>query len=88
MGKKTVEEAIEIHYGESKENTFAPEKPTEVVPPTPPAEVPLQLNDTQTIVQESGEIILDFGDELDASLSSNETNSGLGGFAGWMRGRR
>lgn len=97
VGKKTVEEAIEMHYGENKEhapatanNTPTEESAEEITveqteEQKPEAqEIPLQITNEQQTAQEAGEIIIDFGSELEAA---NDSQSGFG-FAGWMRGRR
>ena len=87
VGKKTVDEAIELHYGETKEAPVAAEeKPAEqpLEQEQETTDVPLQITNNQEVVQEGGEIILDFGDSLG---ESNDSQSSFG-FAGWMRGRR
>ena len=87
VGKKTVDEAIELHYGETKEAPVATEeKPAEqpLEQEQETTDVPLQITNNQEVVQEGGEIILDFGDSLG---ESNDSQSSFG-FAGWMRGRR
>ena len=88
VGKKTVEEAIKIHYEDAK--TIEPAE-EEVVPandtPAQVAEAPSQMT-PQPVVHENGDIVLDFGDDFDPSEPADNPSTGLGGFAGWMRGRR
>lgn len=88
VGKKTVEEAIKIHYEDAKVTEPAEE---EVTPandtPVQVAETPSQMT-PQPVVHENGDIVLDFSDDFDTSEPSNNPSTGFGGFAGWMRGRR
>ena len=88
VGKKTVEEAIKIHYEDSKETGSLKEevKPLEEVPTTP-IDIPLQIN-SHPIAQDGGDIVIDFGEELEMPKSSDNTQPNIGGFAGWMRGRK
>jgi cell division protein FtsZ len=64
VGKKTVEEAIKIHYEDAK--TIEPAE-VEVAPtndtPAQVAEAPSQMT-PQPVVHENGDIVLDFGDDL------------------------
>ena len=86
VGKKTVDEAIKIHY----EDTQAESKPKneEVKESVEEKEVtPIVIN-TQPIVHESSDIVIDFGDDLETPKTSDNSQSSIGGFAGWMRGRR
>lgn len=88
VGKKTVEEAIKIHY----EETTSPELVTtatveEVETSEKTIEIPLQINRTEPIVHENGDIVIDFGDDLDTTNSSSNSSSSFG-LAGWMRGRK
>jgi hypothetical protein len=86
VGKKTVEEAIKIHY----EDTKTVEVKAEDIEPQQ-AQQPIEesiLINTRPVAQDSGDIIIDFGDELDTPKSSSNSQSTQGGFAGWMRGRR
>ena len=88
VGKKTVEEAIKIHY----EDTQAPEPAAEEAAGNeetaePAAETPSQMT-PPPLVHENGDIVLDFGDDFDSPKSGESSASGMGGFAGWMRGRR
>ena len=88
VGKKTVEEAIKIHYEDAKVTEPA-EK--EVTPandtPAQVAETPSQMT-PQPVVHENGDIVLDFSDDFDTPEPSDNPSTGLGSFAGWMRGRR
>ena len=88
VGKKTVEEAIKIHYEDAK--TIEPAE-VEVAPandtPAQVAEAPSQMT-PQPVVHENGDIVLDFGDDFDSPEPADNPSAGLGGFAGWMRGRR
>lgn len=88
VGKKTVEEAIKIHYEDAKVTEPAEE---EVTPandtPIQVAETPSQMT-PQPVVHENGDIVLDFSDDFDTPEPSNNPSTGFGGFAGWMRGRR
>ena len=63
VGKKTVEEAIKIHYEDAK--TIEPAE-VEVAPandtPAQVAEAPSQMT-PQPVVHENGDIVLDFGDD-------------------------
>ncbi len=88
VGKKTVEEAIKIHYEDAKvtepaeeEVTLANDTPAQV------AETPSQMT-PQPVVHENGDIVLDFSDDFDTPEPSDNPSTSLGGFAGWMRGRR
>lgn len=88
VGKKTVEEAIKIHYEDAKtiepaEEEVAPANDT----PAQVAEAPSQMT-PQPVVHENGDIVLDFGDDFDSPEPADNLSTGLGGFAGWMRGRR
>lgn len=88
VGKKTVEEAIKIHYEEAKLPENVAEENVESNPLEANIdETPLQKT-PQPVVHESGDIVLDFGDDFDSPDSSDNSQTGLGGFAGWMRGRR
>ena len=88
VGKKTVEEAIKIHYEDAKVTEPTEE---EVTPandtPVQVAETPSQMT-PQPVVHENGDIVLDFSDDFDTPEPSNNPSTGFGGFAGWMRGRR
>lgn len=88
VGKKTVEEAIKIHYEDAKVTEPAEE---EVTPandtPAQVAETPSQMT-PQPVVHENGDIVLDFSDDFDTPEPADHPSTGLGGFAGWMRGRR
>lgn len=91
VGKKTVEEAIEIHYADAKDVAKVPEKePDSEVEDdilSRPIEIPLHVK-SQPIVHESGDIVIDFGDDLEQPIREPEkarpTKSSL---PGWMRGR-
>jgi cell division GTPase FtsZ len=85
VGKKTVDEAIKIHYEDTKVADSAEKKEECPESPSQPVEVPLHIN-KQPIVPESGDIVIDFEDDLD-SKSTSDSTSGLSAF-GWMRGRK
>lgn len=91
VGKKTVEEAIEIHYAEAKEYTKVVEKEPETVVEddilSHPIEIPLHVK-SESVAHESGDIIIDFDDDLEPQNTSNTTKSNVSAFAGWMRGRK
>jgi hypothetical protein len=93
VGKKTVDEAIENYYGDSKPVTQAPVETTpkvdepivladesESVTKVTPTTIPLQIT-SQPENEDSGDIVITLDDE-------EEDNSSGFGFAGWMRGRR
>lgn len=88
VGKKTVEEAIKIHYEDAKVTEPAKEEVT------PANDTPVQVAETpsqmipQPVVHENGDIVLDFSNDFDTPDPSENPSTGLGGFAGWMRGRR
>jgi cell division protein FtsZ len=86
VGKKTVDEAIKIHYEDTQvESNPQNEDVKETVEEKEATPV---VSNPQPIVHESSDIVIDFGDALDAPAASDNSQSGLGGFAGWMRGRR
>jgi cell division protein FtsZ len=86
VGKKTVDEAIKIHYEDTQvESNPQNEDVKETVEEKEATPV---VSNPQPIVHESSDIVIDFGDDLDAPAASDNSQSGLGGFAGWMRGRR
>ena len=86
VGKKTVDEAIKIHYEDTQvESNPQNEDVKETVEEKEAIPV---VSNPQPIVHESSDIVIDFGDDLDAPAASDNSQSGLGGFAGWMRGRR
>ena len=93
VGKKTVDEAIENYYGDSKSVTQTPVETTpkvdepivladesESVTKVTPTTIPLQIT-SQPENEDSGDIVITLDDE-------EEDNSSGFGFAGWMRGRR
>jgi cell division protein FtsZ len=87
VGKKTVEEAIKIHYEDTKASE--PKEEREVTPQQVQQSIEEPtLTSRKTIAQDSGDIIIDFGDELDTPTTSSNTHTTQSGFAGWMRGRR
>ena len=86
VGKKTVDEAIKIHY-EDTQVEFNPQN-EDVKETVEEKEAIPVVSNPQPIVHESSDIVIDFGDDLDAPAASDNSQSGLGGFAGWMRGRR
>lgn len=86
VGKKTVDEAIKIHYEDTQvESNPQNEDVKETVEEKEATPI---VSNPQPIVHESSDIVIDFGDDLDAPAASDNSQSGLGGFAGWMRGRR
>ena len=86
VGKKTVDEAIKIHYEDTQvESNPQNEDVKETVEEKEATPV---VSNPQPIVHESSDIVIDFGDDLDAPAASDNSQSGLGGFAGLMRGRR
>ena len=86
VGKKTVDEAIKIHYEDTKVVDPVETKEEELQEsPSQPVEVQPHIN-KQSVVPESGDIVIDFEDDLD-SKSTSDTTSGLSAF-GWMRGRK
>lgn len=82
VGKKSVEEAIEIHYGETQhveKTTIAEDTPS------PTIDIPLSVHN-EPIVHENDDILIDLDDEI--TKPSDNSHSVSSGFAGWMRGRK
>ena len=101
VGKKTVEEAIKIHYEDTKtedatssinniEETLIEE------PESKPIEIPLELSlevhsrpvESRPLAHESGDILIDLDDDVVTPHSTKDTQTSFSGFAGWMRGRK
>jgi cell division protein FtsZ len=95
VGKITVEDAIKTHYEEVKEaEKETPKKHIEdssVLDDedilSHPIEIPLHTP-SKPVTSKGGEIEIAFEDEEQEEKPKNSTQSGLGSFAGWMRGRR
>lgn len=88
VGKKTVDEAIEIHYGEKKEEIDVSEA-TE--PPVITPKVEIQSGDVVISLDDDELVIESYKDEpkVKPQPSTIENKgTGLSGIAGWMRGRR
>ena len=93
VDKKTVEEAIEIHYGETK----TPEKET-VIEDMPAATIEIPIEDPITVqsrpiesrpvVHDSGDILIDLDDDVMEPQPTKDTQTSFSSFAGWMRGRK
>ena len=101
VGKKTVEEAIKIHYEDTKtedatssinniEETLIEE------PESKPIEIPVELSfevhsrpvESRPVAHESGDILIDLDDDVVTPHSTEDTQTSFSGFAGWMRGRK
>lgn len=101
VGKKTVEEAIKIHYEDTKtedatssinniEETLIEE------PESKPIEIPVELSlevhsrpvESRPVAHESGDILIDLDDDVVTPHSTKDTQTSFSGFAGWMRGRK
>ena len=91
VGKKTVDEAIENYYGDSKPATQTSVETTPtvddpvvdepIVPADEPTTIPLQFT-SQPEPDNGSDIVIKLDDD------EEEDNSSGFGFAGWMRGRR
>ena len=89
----SVEEAIEIHYGETK----PPEKET-VIEDMPSATIeipidnPIQVHsrpiESRPVVHDSGDILIDLDDDVMEPQPTKDTQTSFSSFAGWMRGRK
>jgi cell division protein FtsZ len=88
VGKKTVDEAIEIHYGEAKELEEKKQEMEETMVEedilSQPIDIPLHTV-AQPVVHESGDILIDFDDMDDIKIDNTETTRSA---FGWMRGRK
>ncbi len=84
VDKKTVEEAIELHYGDTK----MPEK-EDVLEDIPAAtiEIPVHVVN-RPVAHESGDILIDLDDDIIETKPTQDTPTNFGSFAGWMRGRK
>jgi hypothetical protein len=96
VGKTTVDEAIEIHYNKAAEPVVEPavepqkqeeEKTLDDDILSTPIEIPLHEH-RQPIAHESGDIVIDFGDEIEVVKPAAQPTSTASGFKGWMRGRK
>ncbi len=96
VGKKTVEEAIKIHYEDTKvvdstsavntvEEDVVEETTIEEVA-SEPIEIPVQIS--RPVAHESGDILIDLDDDIVEPQSSKDTQTSFSSFAGWMRGRK
>lgn len=84
VDKKTVEEAIELHYGDTK----MPEK-EDVLEDTPAATIDIPVHVVnRPVAHESGDILIDLDDDIIETKPTQDTPTNFGSFAGWMRGRK
>ena len=84
VDKKTVEEAIELHYGDTK----MPEK-EDVLEDIPAATIDIPVHVVnRPVAHESGDILIDLDDDLIETKPTQDTPTNFGSFAGWMRGRK
>ena len=101
VGKKTVEEAIKIHYEDTKtEDTTSSinniEENLIEEPESKPIEIPVELSlevhsrpvESRSLAHESGDILIDLDDDVVTPHSTKDTQTSFSGFAGWMRGRK
>ena len=84
VDKKTVEEAIELHYGDTK----MPEK-EDVLEDIPAATIDIPVHVVNhPVAHESGDILIDLDDDIIETKPTQDTPTNFGSFAGWMRGRK
>lgn len=84
VDKKTVEEAIELHYGDTK----MPEK-EDVLEDIPAATIDIPVHVVnRPLAHESGDILIDLDDDIVETKLTQDTPTNFGSFAGWMRGRK
>lgn len=84
VDKKTVEEAIELHYGDTK----MPEK-EDVLEDIPAATIDIPVHVVnRPVAHESGDILIDLDDDIVETKPTQDTPTNFGSFAGWMRGRK
>lgn len=84
VDKKTVEEAIELHYGDTK----MPEK-EDVLEDIPAATIDIPVHVVnRPLAHESGDILIDLDDDIVETKPTQDTPTNFGSFAGWMRGRK
>ena len=84
VDKKTVEEAIELHYGDTK----MPEK-EDVLEDIPAATIDIPVHVVnRPVAHESGDILIDLDDDIIETKPTQDTPTNFGSFAGWMRGRK
>lgn len=89
VDKKTVEEAIKIHYEDAK----LVEK-EEVIEDMPIATIDIPIEvvnrpiERRPVEHESGDILIDLDDDVAEPLPTQDTQTSFGSFAGWMRGRK
>ncbi len=84
VDKKTVEEAIELHYGDTK----MPEK-EDILEDIPSATIDIPVHVVnRPVAHESGDILIDLDDDIIETKPTQDTPTNFGSFAGWMRGRK
>ena len=89
VDKKTVEEAIKIHYEDAK-----PVEKEEVLEDMPIATIDIPIEvvnrpiESRPVEHESGDILIDLDDDVVEPLPTKDTQTNFGSFAGWMRGRK
>ena len=93
VDKKTVEEAIEIHYGETKtseKETVIEDMPaaTIEIPIEDPITVQSRPIESRPVVHDSGDILIDLDDDVMKPQPTKDTQTSFSSFAGWMRGRK
>lgn len=89
VDKKTVEEAIKIHYEDAK--LVEKEEVLEDMPIATidiPIEVVNRPIERRPVEHESGDILIDLDDDVAEPLPTQDTQTSFGSFAGWMRGRK
>jgi cell division protein FtsZ len=89
VDKKTVEEAIKIHYEDAK-----PVEKEEVLEDMPIATIDIPIEvvnrpiESRPVEHESGDILIDLDDDVVEPLPTKDAQTNFGSFAGWMRGRK
>ena len=84
VDKKTVEEAIELHYGDTK--MLEKEDVLEDIPAAT-IDIPVHVVN-RPVAHESGDILIDLDDDIVETKPTQDTPTNFGSFAGWMRGRK
>lgn len=84
VDKKTVEEAIELHYGDTK--MLEKEDVLEDIPAAT-IDIPVHVVN-RPVAHESGDILIDLDDDIIETKPTQDTPTNFGSFAGWMRGRK
>ena len=84
VDKKTVEEAIELHYGDTK--MLEKEDVLEDIPAAT-IDIPVHVVN-RPLAHESGDILIDLDDDIVETKLTQDTPTNFGSFAGWMRGRK